>query len=210
MKLENEFTVAAPVERVWGALLDLEGVASCLPGAKIEPDTGDGLFRGAMKVKLGPMIVNYSGTAQLAEVDEDTHTASIAVQAREAKGHGTAAATIRNRVEGVADGTRVVAETDLQITGRQAQFGRGIMQDVAETMLGEFADQLEQKLSAPPEAAPSPSQERRTVAAADDEVLDLGSVMARTPVIRYAAVGAVALAIAALFALLARRSKPQP
>ena len=99
MKLENSFTVAAPIDQTWDTLLDIERVATCLPGAQIEPRAEDGVYRGAMKMKLGPMTVDYRGTARLQDVDEDTHTASIAVQAREAKGQGTAAAVIRNQLE---------------------------------------------------------------------------------------------------------------
>src|SRR5687767_271896 len=109
MKLENTFTVAAPLERTWATLLDIERVAGCLPGATIEPAHDDGVFRGAMKIKLGPMVVDYRGTARLQDVDEDTHTASIAVQAREARGPGTAAAVISNRLEPENGRTRIVA-----------------------------------------------------------------------------------------------------
>ena len=101
MKLENEFSVAASIEDTWGTLLDIERVATCLPGATIEPGDEDGVYHGAMKMKLGPMNVQYKGTAKLQDVDEDTHTASIAVQAREAKGQGTAAAVISNHLEQV-------------------------------------------------------------------------------------------------------------
>ena len=83
MKLENSFTVEAPVDKTWETLLDIERVARCLPGAKVEPGEDEDVYRGAMKVKLGPMTVDYRGTARLQDVDEDTHTASIAVQARE-------------------------------------------------------------------------------------------------------------------------------
>ena len=101
MQLENEFTVTAPLDQTWETLLDIERVATCLPGATIEPSEDDGVYRGAMKMKLGPMNVSYQGTARLQDVDEDTHTASIAVQAREAKGQGTAAAVISRGSIGV-------------------------------------------------------------------------------------------------------------
>src|SRR5579875_2267176 len=125
MKLTNEFTVAVPLERAWETLLDIERVAGFLPGAKIEPASQDGVYHGSMRVKVGPMVVNYQGTAQMVRADEENHVAEIAVQAKDTKGQGTAAATITNRLVPHDSGTRVIAETDLAITGRQAQFGRG-------------------------------------------------------------------------------------
>jgi carbon monoxide dehydrogenase subunit G len=212
MKLENSFSVAAPVEETWKTLLDIERVANCLPGARIEPSEEDGVYRGAMKVKLGPMTVDYRGTARFQDVDEDTHTASIAVQAREAKGQGTAAAVIENRLESQNGGTRVTAITDLKITGRQAQFGRGIMEDVANAMMGEFAKRLEQEIQtggATDDAAargPAVQSSRRAAAAADPapgsgassdepEALDLGNVLSQTAAVRYAGIGAVVLLV---------------
>lgn len=228
MKLENEFSVAASLADTWATLLDIERVATCLPGAKIEPGDDDGVYRGAIKMKLGPMTVNYQGTAKLADVDEDTHTASIAVKAREAKGQGTAAAVISNRLERVDDKTRVIAVTDLKITGRQAQFGRGIMEDVASSMMKQFATRLEEEIQSggaakaapaaagangaaasgaprtetpPPSAAPAPELE-------SDEVLDVGNVLANTQMVRYAGIaGAALLLLLAIVALLRGRKQ---
>jgi len=225
MKLENSFTVAAPISETWETLLDIERVAKCLPGAQIEPGEEEGVYRGAMKVRLGPMTVDYRGTARLQDVDEDTYTASIAVQAREAKGQGTAAAVIRNQLESQNGGTRVVAVTDLKITGRQAQFGRGIMEDVASTMMGEFAKRLESEINsggaATASATPAtgdatatpaepPADEVRDDGRADEpEALDLGNVLARTPMIRYAGMaGAALLVLLALVMLLRGRKRP--
>jgi uncharacterized protein len=218
MKLENSFTVDAPISETWETLLDIERVAKCLPGAEIEPGEEEGVYRGAMKVKLGPMTVHYRGTARLQDVDEDTHTASIAVQAREAKGQGTAAAVIRNQLEPQNGGTRVVAVTDLKITGRQAQFGRGIMEDVASTMMGEFAKRLESEINsggaaatpAPSSAAPAPAAEALPSAQeAEPEALDVGNVLARTPMVRNAGIAAAALLVLlALAALLRGRKRP--
>jgi uncharacterized protein len=224
MKLENSFTVAAPISETWETLLDIERVAKCLPGAEIEPGDEEGVYRGAMKVKLGPMTVHYRGTARLQDVDEDTHTASIAVQAREAKGQGTAAAVIRNELESQNGGTRVVAITDLKITGRQAQFGRGIMEDVASTMMGEFAKRLEAEInsggaaaaaSAPDSAASAPgatAPATEPVSGAPEpapEALDVGNVLARTPMVRNAGIAGVALlTLLAVVALLRGRKRP--
>jgi uncharacterized protein len=143
MKLRNEFVVAAPLERAWDTLLDIERVAKFLPGAVIEGSDADGAYVGTMRVKLGPMVIDYRGTARLGDVDEASHTASMMVEATDQKGQGGASAVIHNSLAPENGGTRVIAETDLQITGRQAQFGRGIMQDVATRMLGQFADRFE-------------------------------------------------------------------
>jgi uncharacterized protein len=218
MKLENSFTVAAPLDQTWDTLLDLERVASCLPGAKIEPGAEDGVYRGAMKMKLGPMTVDYRGTARLQDVDEDTHTASIAVQAREAKGQGTAAAVISNRLEPQNGGTKVVAVTDLNITGRQAQFGRGIMEDVAETMMSQFAERLESEMerggkteepaqAAPAAGATASGEPARTAPpqpppAEQEDALNVGNVLMDTPIVRYAGMGAVAALLLLVVAVL--------
>jgi uncharacterized protein len=227
MKLENEFSVAASLEDTWKTLLDIERVATCLPGATIEPGGEDGVYHGRMKMKLGPMTVSYQGTAKLEDVDEDSHTASIAVQAREAKGQGTAAAVISNHLEQVNGKTRVVAVTDLQITGRQAQFGRGIMEDVASSMMKQFATRLEQEIqNGPPESeataaadsggdeTPAPSRAAAAAAASstapddDEEVLDVGGVLANTEMLRYAGIAGGALLVIGLLiaALRGRRS----
>jgi len=146
MKLRNEFSIAAPVDSTWQILLDIQRVAACLPGATIEPADGEGVYRGQMKIRLGPMTVDYKGTAKLADVDEDDRVATIDVKGKETRGQGSASATIRNSVEPAGDGTKVLVETDLNITGRPAQFGRGIMEDVAAKMLGDFAKRLETEL----------------------------------------------------------------
>jgi uncharacterized protein len=146
MKLRNEFSIGAPIDQTWDMLLDIQRVAQCLPGAKIEPADGDGVYRGQMKVRLGPMTVEYQGTARLGEVDEDDRVATIDVKGKEARGQGTASATITNSVAAEGDRTTVVVETDLNVTGRPAQFGRGIMEDVASKMLDDFAKRLENEL----------------------------------------------------------------
>lgn len=184
MKLENDFLVDAPLDETWATLLDIQRVARCLPGATLESDGGDGVYRGSMQVRLGPMTLAYKGTARMAEVEEDAHNATIEVRAKELKGQGTASARIRNRLEpGAGGATHVTVETDLNITGRPAQFGRGIMEDVAGNMLGEFAKRLEKEVleaRAPSSgasepapgatsAAPAPSDAAGTPAIAPDE-----------------------------------------
>jgi carbon monoxide dehydrogenase subunit G len=204
LKLHNEFTVRASLEDTWRTLLDIERVATCLPGAKLESGGEDGVYRGQMKMRVGPMTVDYRGTAQLEDVDEDAHTASIAVKAREVKGQGTAAAVIRNRLTAEDGSTRVITETDLKLTGRVAQFGRGIVEDVAGTMMGQFAERLESEIEAAPGVvtgdAGTPTDET-----AADAALDLGDVLLKSPAVRRAGlVVAAALAVIAVV-VLARR-----
>ena len=148
MKLVNEFDVGVPVQRTWDTLLDVPRVARALPGAKIDPEADAGAWRGTMKIKLGPVTTEYAGTARVQDVDADDHVASYRVEGREARGQGSAAATITTRLaSGDGGGTKVVVETDMQVTGRQAQLGRSLMEDVAGAILGEFAGRLEKELT---------------------------------------------------------------
>jgi carbon monoxide dehydrogenase subunit G len=146
--LSNEFTVGASMEQTWHALMDVERVAACLPGARIEPVGEDGSYRGALKLKVGPVTMAYEGTVRLEDVDDTSRSLSYYAAAREANGAGGAAATIRARLA-AEDGdarTRLDIETDLNVTGRAAQFGRGISQSVATKMLGAFAAGLERMI----------------------------------------------------------------
>lgn len=214
MKLQHEFEVAVPLEDVWPALLDVERVAQFLPGAVIEPSADRDVYHGSMKVKLGPMVVSYRGTARLGEINEGEHSASIEVEARESRGQGRAAATIRNRLIDLDGRTRVIAETDLRMTGRQAQFGRGIIEDVAGSMLDEFARRFEASLlsgdrgSAQPvtHVAGNGLRPGTDVAPEDVEALDMGALITGTRVARYGvALTAAALALLILRAVLRRR-----
>ena len=202
MKIRNEFVVAAPIEETWAALLDVPRVARALPGATIESDGAAGVYRGAIKVRLGPVTTEYRGVAELQEADDDARVATFRVSGREAHGQGTATATIRNELAPADDGTRVTVETELEVTGRAAQFGRGIMEDVAARLLAEFAARLEaQVLTASPGVERvAPGQER------DGEVLDVGDAVWAS-LVRRPAVGAVAGALVglALGFLLTRR-----
>ena len=229
MKLENEFSVNVPLERAWETLLDIQTVAGFLPGAKIEPTDEEGVFKGAMKIRVGPMSISYQGTARLASVDEENRTVDLEVRAKEAKGQGTAAAVIHNQVVEEDGATRVIAVTDLQVTGRQAQFGRGIMQDVAGRMLTDFAQRFEAYLleggengaaataEAEPEAAAdsgeaptaAPSRPTPPPAAAEEDALDLGSVVGQMPAVRYGVPAVVLLAVLGIVfgVLRSRRGK---
>ena len=153
MKLENEFTVPAPVEQAWEVLLDVERVAPCLPGAAIEGSEGDE-HKGTMTIKIGPITTRYAGTVKIEEADEAAHRAVMRAQARDSRGQGTAAATITSSMEPVEGGTRVRVETDMRVTGPAAQFGRGVMQDVSAKLMARFADCLASEMAGAPAAAP--------------------------------------------------------
>src|SRR5918998_425830 len=121
MQLEHDFTVHAPPAQAWSVLLDVERVAPCLPGAAL--DEGDGTeFSGTMTIKLGPVTSRYRGTVRIEEADEQARRAVIRAQGRDARGNGTAAATITTRLEPATEGTRVRVETDLAVSGPAAQF----------------------------------------------------------------------------------------
>jgi carbon monoxide dehydrogenase subunit G len=156
MKLENEFTVPASIDQAWAVLLDVPRVAPCLPGATVEPDQGDeGEYKGQMKIKIGPITASYKGTVKIQEADEANHTVAMRAQAKDARGQGTAAATITSTMEEVADGTKVTVVTDMRVTGPAAQFGRGVMQDVSAKLMTRFADCLAEQMQSEPAAATS-------------------------------------------------------
>jgi len=151
MKINNEFTVGAPIQQAWDTMLNLERIAPCLPGAAIQDEKEEGEYDGTMKVKIGPITANYKGTVKFEEVDEDNHRAVLQATGRDARGQGTASATIVSTLQEEGDGTKVSVETDMKLTGRAAQFGRGIAQDVATKMLGQFASCLEEEITGGPE-----------------------------------------------------------
>ncbi len=156
MKLENEFTVPASLEDAWKVLLDVERVAPCLPGAQVQPGGGDdGEYQGTMTVKIGPITARYSGTVKIEEADEAAHRAVMRASAKDARGQGTAAATITSSMEEAPDGTRVTVVTDMRVTGPAAQFGRGVMQDVSAKMMRQFAECLANEMRGAPVPAPA-------------------------------------------------------
>ncbi|CAA9516348.1 MAG: hypothetical protein AVDCRST_MAG05-3331 [uncultured Rubrobacteraceae bacterium] len=154
MKIDYEFTVGVPVDQAWSRMLDLEKVAPCLPGAALQEEGEDGEYAGTMRVEIGPIAVSYKGTVKFEETDETDHRAVLQATGREARGQGTASATIVSTLREEGEGTRVNVETDLMLTGRVAQFGRGLAQDVAKRMLDQFATCLEQEISGASGPAP--------------------------------------------------------
>ena len=147
MRLEQSFEVDAPLERVWSALLDIERVVPCLPGAGVEGRNEDGSFAGTFKVKVGPTTATYAGKLAFENVDEAAHTATMQANGSERRGQGGARATIVSTLDADGQRTRVQTDTDYQITGRLARFGRGgMIEDIAERLLREFADNLQELL----------------------------------------------------------------
>jgi uncharacterized protein len=215
MRLVNEFVVAARPEVVWENLLDMERVASCVPGAHVEEVVPPDTYKGKIRLKIGPMTVEYRGEATLVEVDPEIHQATIRMKAREARGQGSALATVRNRLEEVPEGTRVVAETDLEITGPQAQFGKGVLEDVGNRVLEEFTSRLERLIASqsdsPPADGADPSGGGEPGPADDpDEALDLnrlvGASLRSRPGILAGVAGLAVLVVVAI-SRRARRSR---
>ena len=152
MELQHSFSVPVDVDRAWAVLVDIEQVAPCMPGAALDTVDGDE-FTGSVKVRLGPIGITYKGKARFVEKDEVAHRAVIDAQGKDARGNGTASATVTATLHPQDDGTRVEVNTDLAITGKPAQFGRGVMVDVGNKLIGQFADCLAGKLAKPAEPA---------------------------------------------------------
>ncbi len=156
MQFSNEFTTPAAPDEVFTTLMDVRGVAGCLPGASIGADTGDGGLEATVAVKVGPIRMSYGGTVHVIERDDAARTASMRVRAREQRGQGTAEATLGLAVaEDDGGGSRATVTTDLMVTGRVAQMGAGIMQDVASSMVDDFAACLSARLAPAAPAAPA-------------------------------------------------------
>lgn len=195
MQLLNEFEVALPPEKTWALLTDLQKVAPCLPGASITSVEGDD-FHGRAKIKVGPITAEYKGVAQFTELDEEAHTAVLLARGKDARGQGDATANVRATLHPKGGGTRVVVETELALTGKVAQFGRGVLADVSGALMTLFAQRLQEMVAAegdldtPSPAAPvhtddhgaqqtanpnSPAapQSSKMAANRDDEVLDV-------------------------------------
>ncbi|CAN5792803.1 hypothetical protein BH20ACT6_BH20ACT6_20810 [soil metagenome] len=164
MELQHRFTVPASVDKTWAMFNDLEAVAPCFPGATLTSAEGDD-FAGTVKVKLGPVSLQYSGTGTFVERDESTHTARFEAKGKDKRGNGTAAAKVRAVLIPAGTGTAVEVSTDLAVTGKPAQFGRGLMQDVSDKLLNRFVDCLTEQLTAQPAVVPDEQDEQEPAAA---------------------------------------------
>lgn len=165
MRLDHEFTVEAPVDEVWKAVLDPERVAPCMPGATLTSVEGDS-FTGTVKVKLGPISLLYKGSGEFLNKDEQTRTVVIKASAKDARGAGTAAATVTVTLTPDGDSTKGSVATDLNITGRPAQFGRGMISEVGDKILNSFATNLAEMLTGAGQDTPSDQAEKAGAATA--------------------------------------------
>ncbi|MFL3021328.1 MAG: hypothetical protein EVA19_03550 [Acidimicrobiales bacterium] len=145
MELKNEFRVGVPIEQAWGTLTDVEYIAPCMPGAQLTEIDGEE-FKGLVKVKVGPITAQYKGVAKFKEKDESQYRLVLDASGRDTRGAGNAAAEVTAEMTADGDGTNIVITTDLKVTGKVAQFGRGVMADVSEKLIGQFVESLEQKL----------------------------------------------------------------
>jgi uncharacterized protein len=156
MELEHSFTVPVPEDQAWDVLLDVERVAPCMPGATLDAVDGDEI-KGKIKVKLGPVSMTYAGTARFTERDRDAGVVTLNASGKETRGAGTASAIVRSELHGEGDQTAVTVHTSLNVTGRPAQFGRGVMADVSAKLIGIFAKNLADMLATGNGAAPEPA-----------------------------------------------------
>src|SRR5215469_12064178 len=177
MELEHSFTVPVPKSRAWDVLLDVERVAPCMPGATLDSVDGDEIH-GRIKVKVGPINMTYAGTARFIERDEEAGVVTLQASGKETRGAGTASASVRSVLEDRGEETHVTVRTTLNVTGKPAQFGRGVMNEVGGRLLNIFAENLAATLAEAPESPPAaPAEPAAPAAPAADlttSVSDLG------------------------------------
>lgn len=201
MELNNEFRVAVPAAKTWEVLTDVQRVAPCLPGATLLSVDGDD-FTGAVKVKVGPITVSYKGLASFEEKDAAAQRVVLKATGKETRGNGNAAALVTAQLKDEGAATHVVITTDLTISGKAAQFGRGVLSDVATNLIGQFAKSLEADLLA---GSPKAQAAETDTASAPDSV-NLLKVVAVPMAKRFAPVAAGVAAGAAVGYLLGRRA----
>jgi carbon monoxide dehydrogenase subunit G len=207
----NEFRVPVSVDQAWEVLTDVERIAPCIPGAQLLSVDGDD-FTGAVKVKVGPIIVQYKGDASFQEKDAEARRAVIKANGKETRGQGNASAVVTAELKDEGEATSCVLTTDLTISGKAAQFGRGVLSDVATKLIGQFAERLEADVLAgatPSTGAETSQAQTVSVVAQPQDVasVDLLSVVA-APVAKRVlpVVGGLAVGIAIGFMLGRRRS----
>ncbi|MEV0911817.1 SRPBCC family protein [Streptomyces hokutonensis] len=210
MKIDNEFSVGVPVERAWQALTDLEALAPCMPGAELTGVDGD-IHRGKVRVKVGPMVSQFAGTARFVERDEAAHHAVISAAGKDMRGGGNASATVDARLRGEGSGTVVTVSTDLNISGRLAQFGSGMIKEISEKLFAQFVANVETQLLATqdqPEEVPTAEAAAEPVSVAPPptpaEPLDLMRVAGTSVYKRLVPVVVAAVVVAVVVYLLVR------
>jgi uncharacterized protein len=148
MEIESGFSVPAAPEAAFRFLLDLERVAPCIPGGTLGAPNAEGVYPATVTVRLGPMKLSYDGTIEVADSDTAARTATLSAKARETRGNGTVQSTISMRIVPDGDGSAVAVRTQMELTGRAASMGRGIVEDVAKRLVGEMAACLAARISA--------------------------------------------------------------
>jgi len=209
MDLNHQFTVAVPVEDAWRILTDVERIAPCLPGAQLQEIEGD-TYRGIVKVKVGPIQAQFKGQANFIERDDIAHKVVLKGEGRDTTGKGNASAIITAEMTAVdASNTAVTVNTDLSVTGKVAQFGRGAMADISDKLLAQFVVNLNALIAeqpataaAAPTAAPEPTEGVRTIESAEVAPLDLLSA-AGSPILKRA-IPVVVVVVAVLVWLVVR------
>ena len=208
MDLNHQFTVAVPVEDAWRILTDVERIAPCLPGAQLQEIEGD-TYRGIVKVKVGPIQAQFKGQANFIERDDVAHKVVLKGEGRDTTGKGNASAIITAEMTAVeASNTAVTVNTDLSVTGKVAQFGRGAMADISDKLLAQFVVNLNALIAeqpataAAPAAAPEPTEGVRTIESAEVAPLDLLSA-AGSPILKRA-IPVVVVVVAVLVWLVVR------
>src|SRR5437588_6024769 len=160
MELEHSFTIPVPPEEAWQVLLDVEQIAPCMPGATVD-SVDDDVITGRIKVKVGPVALTYTGTGRFTERDEQARAVTLEASGKETRGAGTASATVRSTLQDEGGQTKVVVHTTLSVTGRPAQFGRGVMAEVSGRLIEKFATNLAGQLAGGGQpAGPPPGAER--------------------------------------------------
>ena len=171
-QIVNEFTVNRPIDEAWPIICDVERIAPCLPGTQLEEIEGE-LYRGKVKVKLGAVATEFKGEAQFVERDDETHTAKLAAKGRDTKGRGNAAADIYAEAEALSPtSTKCTVTADLHVTGKVAQFGRGIMGDVSKKLMDQFAHNLNTMLDEQEPAEQEPTEPPADESAAEQPAAD--------------------------------------
>ena len=207
MKIANEFTVSAPIERAWDVLSDLEQVVPLMPGAALVGREGDD-YLGTVKVKVGQVTSEFTGKVHFVERNRDQHRAVIDGKGKESRGTGNAAATVTTQLHEAGERTRVTVDTDLKIVGKLAKFGSGMLQQVSEKLLGQFVDSLEAELAAQNTAhtadgeGPKPALKSTVGEPAPIDLLELAGA---DKLKKYAPLLLLALALGALVWVLRRR-----
>jgi hypothetical protein len=183
VELNNDFEVAAPIGLVWSVLTDVERIAPCLPGAQLLEIEGDE-FRGVVKIKVGPITAQYKGAASFLERDDTGYRAVLRAEGRDTRGAGNAAADITAELEATDVGTKVTVTTDLTVTGKVAQFGRGVMADVSKKLMGQFADNLSDLMAASSDEADADVAIDDAAAEAPADGAEAGATADEAPAVR--------------------------